>query len=556
MLMGMLVGFTVTIRSFAQPFPVPTSGGGSASNLTGGVPEFWAYSNNIVRLPNGTLTNFPSSTTAGYIESQALFPAITTSNTYSSGFAFHFSQGTFHLQSQIIVSNAASISGSPYGGTVLVMDNTNGFTVQSATNAIAWVDGSGFPTGRVSCAVIMIPDILSDAAGLQSPSIKISDLAFTCASNMAGWFIYSKASSIIVDNCWFGRDGFLNTGQSGYHIGIDGFGGGTNAPLMNGIYLAGQNMQSVNNCYFWALANGVICNSAGGYYSVFNYYDLGIGSYDPSAVQGGPFSWQNPDSNGLWTGYQNTSRLSIGAGVLAISGYKIDLDQIHTLYDNWGIVNGAANVRLTRFIDQSSVGLGAMLTNGFINTDGNINDFTYSIIGNTYTVTSGIANNFASVLNVDTTSASGWTFNFNGVTILNIKTNQIRASQVYSGNIGNATNLPAAGISTNGSVASSFLQSVGGTTIWGRNGAGLTNLIGDTLQVLATNRLIFSSVSSLTNTLGREATAIVTAGTSVALQDTNGVAIATVGTVATLDVLIPMHVNMRLAGTGVSAILY
>jgi hypothetical protein len=81
-------------------------------------------------------------------------------------------------------------------------------------------------------------------------------------------------------------------------------------------------------------------------------------------------------------------------------------------------------------------------------------------------------------------------------------------------------------------------------------------LAGAGVSISSTNRLSFTTVSSLTNTLGRDATAIVTAGTSVILQDTNGTAIATIGTVATLDVLIPMHINMRLAGTGVSAILY
>ena len=88
------------------------------------------------------------------------------------------------------------------------------------------------------------------------------------------------------------------------------------------------------------------------------------------------------------------------------------------------------------------------------------------------------------------------------------------------------------------------------------NGSGITNLNGNTLSVTATNRLVFTSVSALTNTLGREAFAIVSAGTSVVLQDTNGVSIATLGTIATLDLIVPMHVNMRLSGTGVSAILY
>lgn len=83
-----------------------------------------------------------------------------------------------------------------------------------------------------------------------------------------------------------------------------------------------------------------------------------------------------------------------------------------------------------------------------------------------------------------------------------------------------------------------------------------TNAIFSSMSIISTNRLSFSSVSSFTNTLGRDVTAIITAGTSVALQDTNGVSIATIGTIATLDVLIPMHVNMRIAGTAVSAILY
>lgn len=71
-----------------------------------------------------------------------------------------------------------------------------------------------------------------------------------------------------------------------------------------------------------------------------------------------------------------------------------------------------------------------------------------------------------------------------------------------------------------------------------------------------TNRLYFTSVSSLTNTLGWDANAIISAGTSVSIQDTNGNAIATLGTIATLDEVVPLRVNMRIAGTGVTAILY
>jgi hypothetical protein len=90
------------------------------------------------------------------------------------------------------------------------------------------------------------------------------------------------------------------------------------------------------------------------------------------------------------------------------------------------------------------------------------------------------------------------------------------------------------------------------------DGSGLTNLNSSFagLSTTATNRISFSSVSSLTNTLGRDAFAAVTAGTSVILQDTNGNNIVTLGTIATLDIVVPMRVNMRLSGTGVSAILY
>ena len=72
----------------------------------------------------------------------------------------------------------------------------------------------------------------------------------------------------------------------------------------------------------------------------------------------------------------------------------------------------------------------------------------------------------------------------------------------------------------------------------------------------STNRLTFTSVSSFTNTLGRNATASISAGTSVAITDTNGVAFDTIGTIATLHILVPMNPNMRSTGTTVSAIVY
>lgn len=71
-----------------------------------------------------------------------------------------------------------------------------------------------------------------------------------------------------------------------------------------------------------------------------------------------------------------------------------------------------------------------------------------------------------------------------------------------------------------------------------------------------TNTLIFSSVSALTNTLGYDATASLSAGTSVIIQDRNGNTIDTVGTVATLHVVIPLRANMRITGTAISCVVY
>ena len=123
--------------------------------------------------------------------------------------------------------------------------------------------------------------------------------------------------------------------------------------------------------------------------------------------------------------------------------------------------------------------------------------------------------------------------------------NIFSSSLPFSGDGSFLTNLSAANIAAGGtSTSNKWVGSFSG------------NITGSGVAILATNRLTFSSVSGLTNTLGRDANAIVSAGTSVVITDTNGNAIATLGTVATLDLVVPMHVNQRLTGTGVSAILY
>lgn len=72
----------------------------------------------------------------------------------------------------------------------------------------------------------------------------------------------------------------------------------------------------------------------------------------------------------------------------------------------------------------------------------------------------------------------------------------------------------------------------------------------------STNTIVFSAVSSCTNTLGRDGMASLSAGTSVSLQDRNGNTIDTIGTVATLHIIIPMRDKERLSGTAISCVIH
>jgi hypothetical protein len=76
------------------------------------------------------------------------------------------------------------------------------------------------------------------------------------------------------------------------------------------------------------------------------------------------------------------------------------------------------------------------------------------------------------------------------------------------------------------------------------------------VSTLVTNTLVFTTVSAQTNTLGFDATASLSAGTSVILQDRNGNTVDTIGTIATLHTLIPMRANMRLSGTAITGVIY
>ncbi len=76
------------------------------------------------------------------------------------------------------------------------------------------------------------------------------------------------------------------------------------------------------------------------------------------------------------------------------------------------------------------------------------------------------------------------------------------------------------------------------------------------LSTQCTNTLTFTTVSSFTNTLGHDAMASFSAGTSIVIKDRYGNTIDTLGTIATLHQVIYMRAGMQASGTAVSAILY
>ena len=82
------------------------------------------------------------------------------------------------------------------------------------------------------------------------------------------------------------------------------------------------------------------------------------------------------------------------------------------------------------------------------------------------------------------------------------------------------------------------------------------NVTTPSVSTLTTNTLIFTTVSAQTNTLGFDATASLSAGASVILQDRNGNTVDTIGTIATLHTLIPMRANMKLSGTAITGVIY
>lgn len=148
-----------------------------------------------------------------------------------------------------------------------------------------------------------------------------------------------------------------------------------------------------------------------------------------------------------------------------------------------------------------------------------------------------LTNSFSSVGTI--TLASGFTLNGGyysgtaqvalqavGSDLLNTGTNEV---VTYAGSSGGANAFIRSGVTAN------------------NGGVGTTNNL----------TLTFTGVTGLTNTLDHDVTALVSAGSSVQIKDSIGNNIGgALGTIATLDVCVPLRKNYRLTGTGITAVLY
>lgn len=94
------------------------------------------------------------------------------------------------------------------------------------------------------------------------------------------------------------------------------------------------------------------------------------------------------------------------------------------------------------------------------------------------------------------------------------------------------------------------------------DGTGLTfnastnNAAFNSTTTSATNIVTFSSVSLVTNTLGYDGTASVSAGTTVVIKTPSGVTVDTVGTVGSVHEVIPLRNGWYLSGTTMSGVIY
>ncbi len=159
----------------------------------------------------------------------------------------------------------------------------------------------------------------------------------------------------------------------------------------------------------------------------------------------------------------------------------------------------------------------------------------------------GFANSLIQFSNDGSIQASNFFGSGNGLT--NLAPNAFAAGAIFDGEVqANIFTSPAGGFVGPHIGDGQSLTNITATNIVGT----LTNAI----ATQVTNTLTFTAVSALTNTLGFDATASLSAGTAVVIKDRNGNTIDTVGTVATLHVLIPLRANMRLTGTGITCVIY
>ncbi len=170
----------------------------------------------------------------------------------------------------------------------------------------------------------------------------------------------------------------------------------------------------------------------------------------------------------------------------------------------------------------------------------------YSTAGNNFQIINSSASSFAGIGLFTDNGGANSVYRFNGSSYTTLGGANDTVMAAYGGNIDLIED-------NNGRQDGFRVHTSDGT-----GDATLTGIFTATNGIVtcSTNDLIFTSVSALTNTLGHDATASLSAGTSVVWKDRYGRTIDTIGTVATLHVLITLRANEQLSGTAISATLH
>lgn len=328
---------------------------------------------------------------------------------------------------------------------------------------------------------------------------------------------------------------------------------------------------------FGLTANGKDSGAAFGYGSVGTNLGtaFGEGSY---ATGEGSFSIGRRAKLGAANYVLPTGQLGMGTnstdGSLQFRSYPV-IDASGALYQarlpatvltntSSGVTLAAANLTLSPVLSSPFITGAASIVGGISGTITNSATITNSGVWNF----SGLITNFGATVNY---GQHRWGVGGASGAILTVTSNTVE----MGGNFGAYWRLtqPAAGAASttnklgkNAKIvwwSQTDLGTGGSDSAWLQHGATAGDLMtGTNLIVLngvttqSTNTSAFTGVSLITNLMGRDAVASLSAGTAVTILDTNGNTVDVVGLVGTLHVPIPLHANMRLSGTSMTGVFY